>query len=329
MLNSLYLAVSFLAVFVSLYIAFMPSKNFNVAGKFCYVTGGTQGLGRSLAELLVRRGATVVIVSRNKARGDAVADELRPLAHAGQQVLSISADLSSATASQDALDSAVKQIGRLPEWTFLCAGFSKPELFVEAGVEDIQSGIEGVYYVAAWTAHAVFTRLVRASQPGKLVFVSSFAGLTSFAGYATYAPAKYAIRGLSDTLRSEGLLHGIDVHIYLPAGMATPGYETEMQTKHAVTRKIEEGDTLISGDKAAAFLVKGLEKGHYAITNDLVTDLIRVSAAGAVPGNGPQDILYRLVAAIGVPAWRMFTDHTIRSMRRVTETDLRAKGLID
>lgn len=63
--------------------------------------------------------------------------------------------------------------------------------------------------------------------------------------------------GLADTLRSELLLYGIDVHIYMPAGILTPGFETESMTKPKITQKIEEGDTPITADVCADLLYNG------------------------------------------------------------------------
>lgn len=63
---------------------------------------------------------------------------------------------------------------------------------------------------------------------GKIVFVSSMLGLLSFVGYATYSPSKFAVRGLADTLRNELKRYGIDVHIFFPGNIDSPGYVTEV-----------------------------------------------------------------------------------------------------
>jgi 3-dehydrosphinganine reductase len=93
-------------------------------------------------------------------------------------------------------------------------------------------------------------------------------------------------------------MFGIKVHLYMPAGMLSPGYEEENKTKPKITQKIEEGDKPISCDAAAAILVKGIERGNYQITNDFITDLVRVSAKGAVPGNGVLDVAYGVIGAV-------------------------------
>lgn len=128
--------------------------------------------------------------------------------------------------------------------------------------------------------------------------MSSFLGYTSFAGYSPYSPGKYALRGLADSLRSELQLHDITVHLYMPAGILSPGYENEQKTKPGITKQIEEGDTPIAPEAAAALLIKGLERGNYQITNDLVTDLVRVASKGPVPGNGLVDLVYGFIGSV-------------------------------
>lgn len=110
-------------------------------------------------------------------------------------------------------------------------------------------------------------------QGGRIVFVGSFLALTTFVGYAGYAPGKHALKGrfaqplsycadfllkgLADTLRSEYLLYGIKVHMYLPAGILSPNFEVENRTKPDITKKIEEGDTPMTPEACVECLIAG------------------------------------------------------------------------
>lgn len=124
------------------------------------------------------------------------------------------------------------------------------------------------YWTACWTARAAGQLMAKASTSTprlpqdrpKLVFVSSTLGLMTFAGYATYAPAKYAIRGLAETLRSELLLFGIDVHCFYPGGILSPGFEAENLTKPELTKKIEGSDQPLAPEKVAQHLLNGASK---------------------------------------------------------------------
>lgn len=53
------------------------------------------------------------------------------------------------------------------------------------------------------------------------------------------------------------LLYGVDVHIFFPNTMYTPGFEEENKTKPVITRKIESTDEGMTPEQAAAGLVAG------------------------------------------------------------------------
>ena len=65
--------------------------------------------------------------------------------------------------------------------------------------------------------------------------------------------------GLAETLRSELKLYSIDVHIYFPSTIYSPGYEQENKTKPKVTLKIEEADEGMDPDKCAESLLRGTQ----------------------------------------------------------------------
>jgi 3-dehydrosphinganine reductase len=94
--------------------------------------------------------------------------------------------------------------------------------------------------------------------------------------------------GLADALRSELAAHKIDVHIYLPATMDTPGHEIENNTKPLITEHIEGITQAANPDVAAKQLISGLAWGRFIITNDMLTELMRV--IGCISGPRPNPI---------------------------------------
>lgn len=56
---------------------------------------------------------------------------------------------------------------------------------------------------------------------------------------------------MAEALRNEFILYGIDVHIYYPCTIYSPGYIEENKAKPAVTLKLEETDSGITPDQAA------------------------------------------------------------------------------
>ncbi|KAF5353527.1 hypothetical protein D9756_007833 [Leucocoprinus leucothites] len=234
------------------------SKKWNPDGKHCYVTGGSQGLGLSVAKFLARQGANVSIVARDQTKLDKALKELEAERQSpNQKFHAYSFALDTATASTAALEAVCQSYnGEAPDATFTCAGAARPGFFVESTEEDLTKGMTNGYWIQAWTAWAVSKRMVRQKKKGKITFVSSTLGYMSFVGYSSYSPAKHALRGLADTLHSEMLLYGIDVHIFFPPTMYTPGYEEENKSKPKITLKIEESDDGLTPDQAAMVLIK-------------------------------------------------------------------------
>ncbi|OCF41089.1 3-ketodihydrosphingosine reductase TSC10 [Kwoniella heveanensis CBS 569] len=323
-----------LAVLLSVLVfgmGWFSKPTYQPKGKHCYITGGTQGLGKALAESLVKQGAHVTVVARDVKKGERVEAELKALASPGQKVRFISADLIDSHAAEQALIQASEPFGGVaPDYVLMCAGFSRPKFFVEASSHELRDGFDGNYWVSAWTAHTAAKMMVKQRRTGKIVFVSSFLGYASFAGYSTYSPGKYALRGLADALRNEMILHNIDIHIFMPCGILGPGHDAECAEKPALTAKIEEGDTPIQPEECARYLESGLRKGHYQITDNLVCDFVRLRSNAGVPTNNVLlDTFYLLVSTIGVPIWRMTADASVKKFKKSVEADLEAKRFYD
>ena len=104
---------------------------------------------------------------------------------------------------------------------------------------------------------AATKEMVKTRKKGKVCFVSSTLGYMSLIGYGSYSPAKHALRGLADTLRFELQLYNIDVQIFFPCTMFTPGYQEENKKKPRITHKIEESDAGLTAEQAAQSMLTG------------------------------------------------------------------------
>jgi 3-dehydrosphinganine reductase len=63
--------------------------------------------------------------------------------------------------------------------------------------------------------------------------------------------------GLADTLQSEMMLYGVDVHIFFPTTMFTPGHDEENKTKPEIVKNIEGTSDGLTAEQAALALFKG------------------------------------------------------------------------
>ncbi|KAJ7054992.1 oxidoreductase [Mycena amicta] len=304
-------------------------KSWNPDGRHVYVTGGSQGLGLAVAILLTRKGAHVSIVARDQEKLDTalkLMEEQRQ--HPNQKLAAYSFSLSTAKESAAALEAAcAHHDGRAPDAVFACAGSSKPMFFLDMTEEDMANGMVQGYWVQAWTAVAAAKKMVRDGVNGKIVLVSSTLGYMSFVGYASYAPPKHALRGLADTLASEFMLYDIDVHIFFPPTMFTPGFDEENKTKPKLVLDIESVDDGLKPEVAAAALLQGVQKGEAHITADMITSLFRACTRGATPSNNVLlDVLYDILGWITGPFWRSSVAKRVRAHKEEHRQHLQERG---
>ncbi|WFC97208.1 hypothetical protein MBRA1_003874 [Malassezia brasiliensis] len=266
------------------------------------VTGGSQGLGLALAQRLASRGAHVVICSRTQSRLEAALREVEGArVDAAQELRYVAADVSTFAGAQEALAAC----GAVPDTVFCCAGGAKPGYFVEQDEADFEAAVRTDYFTALATAHASAKAMRAQGVAGRIVLVSSVVGMMGLVGYAQYAPMKYAIRGLAETLRSEFQLYGLQVHCYCPATILSPGYDEEQKTKPQVTKDLEEGDEHKTPAQCAAHLLRGVERGRFLITDGLVGSLLRVTTSGSAPGHGVLvDSVLAVPARLLLLGWR-------------------------
>ncbi|EMD40770.1 hypothetical protein CERSUDRAFT_80424 [Gelatoporia subvermispora B] len=311
---------------------FWSKNKWEPRGRHCLVTGGSSGLGLALAKLLTKQGADVSIVARNEERLKTALEELEAMRQTPNQILkAYSYPVDNATGAEAALEAACESHGgRSPDSVFLCAGSSKPGFFVEQTEESLRRGMDETYWAQAFMALAASKRMVRTKSKGKIVFVASILAYMSIVGYAPYSPGKFAIRGLAETLQSEFMLYGIEVHICFPATIYSPGYIEENKLKPQVTMKIEEGDPGATPEVVAEGLLRGVQKGNFHITYSFNCDIFRASTAGSSPRNNwLVDIIYGLIGFIALPIWRRSVDSTVIGYRREHEGYLAQKGFYD
>ena len=103
------------------------------------------------------------------------------------------------------------------------------------------------------------------AKKGQIAFVSSTVGFMGVMGYVSYAPSKFAIVGLAESLRNELSPYNIKISVLYPPDTDTPGFAIENQTKPPECAMISEGAKLLQPEEVAQFFVKGILKKKFAI----------------------------------------------------------------
>jgi len=186
------------------------------------VTGASAGVGRATAREFAARGADVAILARNQTRLDAAADELRGR---GVRALPIVADVADAAAVEAAAEQVEQELGPIDIWVNnAMATIFAP--FDRVSPEEFRRSTEVTYLGQVHGTMAALSRMRRRDR-GAIVNVGSALAYRAIPLQSVYCGAKYAVRGFTDSLRTE-LMHDKSavrlVMVHLPA-VNTPQFD--------------------------------------------------------------------------------------------------------
>lgn len=221
-------------------------------------------------------------------------------------------------AVQQAVEEANAFHKRVTDHVVCAAGFSTPGYFLEQDVSVFRKMMDVDYFGTLYAIKAALPAMVAADRgDGQIVLVSSGLGLISWIGYAQYSGAKYALRGLAESLRNELKLYGIRVSIYYPGNIDSPGYVEENKTKPPETRTIEGVSEVNPPDAVAQSLIDGISDGQFSITNEFMPFLLRALANGVAPRNN--SVLEAVILPIALPiqmGFGLFMDIVVSQARK-------------
>ncbi|MEY2445756.1 MAG: hypothetical protein QOE00_2336 [Ilumatobacteraceae bacterium] len=185
----------------------------NFAGKTAFVTGGASGIGLGISKALLSEGMHVVIADRNPSYVAAARDEL---AAAGTDVVFVDCDVTDRRSVAAAADATVQAFGKVH---VLCnnAGIAGGGAVADPGFADWDRAM-AVNLGGAVNVIKTFVPLIREHRGGgHVVNTSSIAGITAlpYEGGA-YTTAKFAVRGMSESLRLSLAPEGIGVSVLCP-----------------------------------------------------------------------------------------------------------------
>ncbi len=239
--------------------------------KLVLITGGSSGLGLSLAIHLADQEANVWILARRQEVLEAALKQIE--AHRknpGQRFGCVRADVTNEQEISSELDRLIQEVG-VPDIVFNAAGSSRPGMFVEQENEIFHQMMDLNYFGTVNVIKKVVPAMVQ-KHAGHIINVSSIAGFAGVLGYAAYGSSKFAVRGLSEVIRPELKEYGIRVSIVYPPGMRTPGLENENRYKPTLTKLMEEnGDPIEDPDTVAKVVLKDVARGKFNIRPNFTT----------------------------------------------------------
>ena len=188
------------------------------------ITGGASGLGAATAEHLVTQGAAVVLLDINQSAVEAQAQRL------GRNALGVACDICDAKQVQQALDTAVKQLGAL-HGLINCAGIvGAQRILGRQGPHDLDDFVRvlNINVIGSFNMLRLAAQVLASNEPntqgerGVIINTASIAAYDGQLGQAAYAASKGAIVSLTLPAARELAGQGIRVMTIAPGIFETP-----------------------------------------------------------------------------------------------------------
>ena len=240
---------------------------FDLTGKKALVSGASKGIGRAIALALAAQGVDVAVVARNEEDLETLAKEVRSQ---GRNCLVLTADLAE---YDEVLGVAERALGEWPTIDILVnnAGVSHPESALETGSANwdhtFAINTKALFFLSQQLAKPMLEQ-----QWGRIINISSQAGLIALEDHAAYCASKGAVEMVSKVMALEWAPHGITVNCIAPTVINTPMAEMAFPTPEAKAKMLSRIPVGRFGevDEVAAAVLFLASDGAAMITGDTI-----------------------------------------------------------
>jgi 3-oxoacyl-[acyl-carrier protein] reductase len=190
---------------------------FDLTDKIALVTGASRGIGAEIARQLAAAGATVIV---NYHRSEDAANQVvADIEAAGGRAVAMQADVSDFKQAGDMIKAIKKDFGRL-DILVNNAGTTRDNV-IALMKEDDWDVVIRTNLKSAWNCSKAAARLMMRQRWGRIINISSVAGITGNAGQSNYAASKAGMIGLAKSLAKELGPRNITVNVVAPGFVPT------------------------------------------------------------------------------------------------------------
>lgn len=234
-------------------LCYFAQKIFMFENKVVVVTGGTEGIGRSLVEQFLQRKALVATCARSIEK----IEQLKTgLPHPNLFILQC--DVSEEASAKKFVEETILKFGKI-DILVNNAGISMRSLFKDVSLDAMKKVMDVNFWGAVHCTKFALDSLIQ--QKGIIVGVSSIAGYRGLPGRSGYSASKFALNGWMEALKTELIDEG--VHVMWVA----PGFTQSNVRKAALTKDggaqgqspLNESK-LMTADECAAHIINAIKK---------------------------------------------------------------------
>jgi len=237
------------------------------SGDVCMVTGAAGGMGAALADALVQRGCTVIATDICKPSDYTPISSSELLEYIMLDVTNeeaFSAVVQDVVTRHKKLDCLINNAGVMSSGKFINAKLDEWKRVVDINMMGV---VHGSYFAF---------QAMKESGGGKIINVSSTAGITPVINSSAYAASKHAVSGLTNSLRGEGKEFNIDLTLIIPGMIDTGIFDAAKDDDGMSSKKMSENTPWkkLPPSKAAEIILNGVDKGAPEIAFPLYNKLI-------------------------------------------------------
>jgi 3-oxoacyl-[acyl-carrier protein] reductase len=195
----------------------LPASQARLNGQVAIVTGASRGIGRAIALALATEGANVVI---NYASSATAAEEVvAEITNAGGNAIAFQADVSKPDQVDALLKAVMDKWGRV-DVLVNNAGITRDTLLLRMKLEEWQAVID-LNLTGVFLSTKAVSKVMLKQKSGRIINITSVAGLMGNPGQANYSAAKAGVIGFTKTVAKELATRGITVNAVAPGFITT------------------------------------------------------------------------------------------------------------
>mgnify|MGYP001082258374 FL=1 len=186
-------------------------------GRVALITGAARGIGRTIAELLARQGAMVIVADLNFAQAQSTAEEIE--AAYTQKSLAVEVNVADSASVKAMVDLALAEFGHL-DILVNNAGITRDTLILRMDEADWDIVLD-VNLKGAFNCSKAVIRSMMKQHYGRIVNISSVSGQAGQVGQVNYSSSKAGLIGLTKALAREVASRQITVNAVAPGFIPT------------------------------------------------------------------------------------------------------------